>query len=299
MDNKNVKTVLCGREFTDEEIDDIKYIVKRFPLLSRTELANTICENINWIDAKGNNKFNSAAELLLKLESKGEIKLPERQGKGRIKSSGITFSKATDKPEKILIELKPLEPIKLELVLEKKYRDLWNEYIARYHYLGYQNPFGAHQRYYILSRQGEKLGCILFAASAWTLAERDKWIGWTSEDRIKNLNLIINNTRFLIFPWVQVKNLASKVLSLAIKQVSSDWFNRYGYEPVLLETFVDTEKYKGTCYRAANWVYIGNTTGRGRMDRYNQKELSQKQIYMYPLVKDYKKYLFTKIEGDL
>ena len=167
---------------------------------------------------------------------------------------------------------------------------LWNEYVERYHSLGYKRPFGAHQRYFIWSGNvpKQRLGCMLFSASAWALSERDEWIGWSKEDRSQRLHLIVNNTRFLIFPWVQVKNLASKALSLAIKQVSLDWKERYGFEPVLLETFVDVEKYKGTCYQAANWVKLGLTAGRGRMDRHHKRLSSPKQIYMYPLRADFR-----------
>jgi hypothetical protein len=162
--------------------------------------------------------------------------------------------------------------------------------VDSYHQLGYKRPFGAHQRYFIWSSSPEKrrLGCMLFSASAWALAERDRWIGWSKEEKSQRLHLIVNNTRYLIFPWVKVKNLASKALSLAARQVRVDFLERYGYEPVVLETFVDTEHYKGTCYKAANWVLLGETAGRGRMDRYKQYLSSPKQIYMYPLRRDFR-----------
>ncbi|MFU8793846.1 MAG: Druantia anti-phage system protein DruA, partial [Dethiobacteria bacterium] len=131
------------------------------------------------------------------------------------------------------------------------------------------------------------LGCLLFAASAWALLPRDEWIGWTKTDRSLRLNLIVNNTRFLIFPWVRIKNLASKVLSLAVKRIGDDWQKRYGYRPLLLETFVDPEKYPGTSYRAANWTYLGQTKGRGRMDRYKKRALTRKDIYVYSLRADF------------
>lgn len=288
------KILLSGREFTQNEIDDIKYIVKMFKNLTRTEIANTICENFNWFDAKGKNKVSSAAEMLKKLEEQGQIVLPDKKGKGRPKSKGIKVTTRTDAPLKEKHMMKEIEPVAVEIVTSKEQRILWNEYVERYHYLGYKQPFGARQEYFIISGNGEKLGCILLAASAWALEARDKWIGWNEEERIKHLNLIVNNTRFLIFPWVKVKNLASHALSLVSKRVRQDWLLRYGYEPVLLETFVDIEKYLGTCYKAANWIYLGNTTGRGRMDTQNKKTLSQKQIYMYPLVKDFRKYLCSK-----
>lgn len=150
------------------------------------------------------------------------------------------------------------EPIGLEPLRSRDSIKLWNEYVHRYHTLGYKRPFGAHQRYFITTETRQKpLGCLLFAAAAWALIARDEWIGWTQTDRSLRLNLIVNNTRFLIFPWVCIKNLASKSLSLAAKRIRSDWQERYGYSPVLLETFVNPEKYRGTCYQAANWVYLG------------------------------------------
>jgi len=287
------KILLCGREFIHNEIEDIKFMVKMFKNLSRTELANTVCENLNWVDAKGKNKVNSAVELLKKLEKRGEVKLPESKGKEKVKRE-ITFTQRTDEPLSGKCNMKDIEPVSVELVKIKEEKQLWDEYVHRYHYLGYKQPFGARQRYFIVAGNGEKIGCMLFAASAWALEARDRWIGWDEEDRIKKLNLIVNNTRFLIFPWVKVKNLASRALSLVGKRIRTDWYKRYGYKPVLLETFVDTERYQGTCYKAANWIYLGKTAGRGRMDRFNKKALSQKQIYMYPLVKDFREYLCSK-----
>ncbi|MEG3067688.1 MAG: DUF4338 domain-containing protein [Syntrophaceticus schinkii] len=168
-----------------------------------------------------------------------------------------------------------------------------NEYVHRYHTLGYKRPFGAHQRYFITTGTREKtpLGCLLFAAAAWALTARDEWIGWTQIDRSLRLNLVVNNTRFLIFPWVCVKNLASKSLSLAAKRIRSDWQKRYGYSPVLLETFVNPKKYRGTCYQAANWIYLGKTAGRGRMDRHTKRLLTPKDIYVYPLAADFRSQL--------
>jgi hypothetical protein len=179
-------------------------------------------------------------------------------------------------------------------VQTKKERDLWNEFIERHHYLGYKRPFGAHQRYFIVSKSGEdrRLGCLLFSASAWALDCRDAWTGWSKRDRSKRLHLIVNNSRFLLFPWIRVKNLASHVLSLAVKRVPKDWEERYRYRPVLLETFVDPEQYEGTSYQAANWIFLGRTTGRGRMDSQHKRHgLSPKLIYVYPLEKHFRSHL--------
>lgn len=295
MEEGNAKesVMLSGRRFTDEELEDVKYIVRMFSHLTRNELAKTICEGLSWETHKGEYKLNSCLELLERLEAKEVITLPKkRMTKPPIREKVIP-GEQTESESEIRGSVTELGIIKLEAVRSQEAMRLWNEYVERYHILGYKRPFGAHQRYFIWSVGETKrlLGCLLFSASAWALSERDEWIGWSKEDRSQRLHLIVNNTRFLLFPWVKVKNLASKALSLAAKQVRIDWQERYGYEPVLLETFVDVELYRGTCYQAANWVKLGLTAGRGRMDRYNKHLSSPKQIYMYPLRPDFRVHL--------
>ena len=146
-------------------------------------------------------------------------------------------------------------------------RECWKAYLQTYHYLGYRQPVGAHLGYFVVSEpRQQRLGCLLFSASAaWALAPRDQWIGWEDKHRKKLLHLVLSNDRFLIFPWIQVPNLASHALSLATKQIGDDWVQVYGYRPVLIETFVDPTHFAGTCYRAANWQFLGHTQGRGRL----------------------------------
>lgn len=287
--------LLCGRMFTPEELQEIREIVRLFPKLSLTELALTVCETLSWFSPNGKYKLESGRELLKKLASRQWIKLPEKKNGRRPGKEQIILGMKTEEEAEIMGRVSDFR-IELEAVHSKEGIRLWNEYVERYHMLGYKRPFGAHQRYFIWSDLPEKrrLGCLLFSASAWALAERDAWIGWSKEERSRGLHLVVNNTRFLIFPWVKVKNLASKALSLAAKQVRRDFQERYGYEPVLLETFVDTKHYKGTCYRAANWISLGQTAGRGRMDRYKQYLSTPKQIFVYPLVADFREYLCGK-----
>lgn len=281
---------LSGRLFTNEELEDVKYIVRRFAHLTRNELAKTICEGLSWETHKGEYKLNSCLELLEKLDAKEVIKLPKKRITKPAVREKVIPGPQTEREPSIQGTVSELGQIQLEAVRNQAEMRLWNEFMERHHILGYKRPFGAHQRYFIWSGNvpKQRLGCMLFSASAWALSERDKWIGWSKEDRSQRLHLIVNNTRFLIFPWVQVKNLASKSLSLVVKQVPLDWKKRYGFEPVLLETFVDVEKYKGTCYQAANWVKLGLTAGRGRMDQYHQQLSSPKQVYMYPLRADFR-----------
>lgn len=295
----NHKILLCGREFTEQELADIKYMVRRFPKLSRRELSQTICENIGWLTPNGEYKTLACLELLKKLQAQDMFQLPPSRNKNlKKRKEQVRLTPQTESGPELNIPLAELEPIYLETVTDRAGRALFSEYLERYHYLGYKRPFGSHLRYFIWAKDQLLLGCLLFAASAaWALEARDNWICWTEADRSQRLYLVVVNTRFLIFPWVHVENLASRVLSLAVKRIRSDWQKRYNYQPVLLETFVDTEKYSGTAYRAANWLYLGETTGRGRDDRDNKATLPIKQIYVYPLVKDFRDYLLGK-EGE-
>ena len=292
---KEGHVLLSGRWFSKKELDDIKYIVKTFPNLSRNELALTICEGLSWLAPNGKHKVESCQKMLEELEKQGEVVLPPKRSMRSPTIPKIKPGSRTNAKPKITGSVGDVAPVKLKTVRSRDGIKLWNEYVERYHALGYKRPFGAHQRYFIASKpRAELLGCLLFSASAWALAERDDWIGWSKQDRSQRLSLIVNNSRFLIFPWVQIKNLASKALSLAAKQVIVDWQERYGFKPVLLETFVDGAEYRGTCYQAANWLYIGDTVGRGRMDRYRKFPSSPKKIYVYPLQSDFKAVLQGK-----
>lgn len=183
-----------------------------------------------------------------------------------------------------------LGPLSIKPVSSTKESQLWNQFIQRYHYLGYKPPPGARIRYLVQCPNGF-LAAISFSASAWKTAPRDKWIGWTDIQREKNLHLIVNNSRFLILPWIKSKNLASKILSLCAKQLPSDWLTMYKYQPVLMETFVEKNRFHGTCYRAANWILVGQTQGRGKKDTYHLHPLPIKDIWLYPLNPNFKNIL--------
>ena len=167
----------------------------------------------------------------------------------------------------------------------------WREQVERYHYLGCRVPFGAHLRYWV--RYGERdLACLLWTSPAWKMQARDTWIGWTDQQRRRNLQAIVNNGRFLILPWVNVKGLASKILALSARQMPREWEMRYGRRPLLLESLVDAGRFRGTCYRAANWIAVGQTAGRGRMDQEHEAYgRAVKDIYVYPLVRDVRRWL--------
>jgi hypothetical protein len=276
----------CGQIVSKEQLDEIIEIIETFPNISRTELASTICELYSWRRCNGKLKSVECRQFLERLDEKGFVKLPASRTQFVKKSATRIYkTQKADIQPSIFVTLKELLPLKLLRVKDQQQRQLWYEYIDRYHYLGYQLPFGAQLRYFINSdATGDMLGCFQFSSPAWKMAPRDQWIGWSDEQRKVNLQKIINNSRFLIFPWVEVKNLASSVLALAVKTVPQDWQRIYGYRPVLIETLVDGKRFKGTCYKAANWIHMGKTTGRGRMDRGNQKQgAAVKDIYVYPL----------------
>jgi hypothetical protein len=189
-------------------------------------------------------------------------------------------------PEPVECAARECEPLELVLVAGERESRLWRQQVERYHYLGCRVPFGANLRYWVRNRRRE-LACLLWTSPAWKMQARDEWIGWSDDQRRRNLQSIVNNGRFLVLPWVRVKGLASKILALSARQVPRDWEVHYGHRPLLLETLVDAARFRGTCYRAANWIQVGQTAGRGRMDR-EHKAHGQviKQIYLYPLVRD-------------
>src|ERR1700674_332572 len=287
---------LCGRNFTAQEICDIQETIE-FCGLSWHELLQTICEHLECITPAGQNKVDSCAKALQKLEAQGLVTLPaKRVCKGSRQK--IKQGNRTDSQDEMAGTVGDYTPIRLWPVTEKEEMALWNEYVQRYHALGYKRPFGAHQRYFIEEARGRRLGCLLFASSAWALAERDEWIGWSERDRAQRLNWVVANTRFLIFPWVHIRNLASTALAMVARRIGGDWQQRYGYAPVLLETFVDAEHYRGTCYQAANWIGLGTTAGRGRMDRYKQYLSTPKIIYVYPLARDFRSRLCDQSQSE-
>jgi Domain of unknown function (DUF4338) len=281
---------LAGRAFTVEEMQDLLETVRVCRGLSRAELVRTVCEHLDWVGPKGRYKVESCGKALQKLEALGLVKLPVR-GLGGGPEAKIVIGARTDPEEEMVGTARDVAPVELEPVGGKESIQVWNEYVHRYHPLGYKRPFGAHQRYFVVGRGGRRLGCLLFAAAAWALGERDRWIGWTERDRAQRLNRIVANTRFVIFPWVRLKNLASQALALVAHRIGADWEQRYGYVPVLLETFVELERYRGTCYQAANWIRLGETRGRGRMDRQKQYLSRPRAIYVYPLVADFRRWL--------
>ena len=284
----------CGQVVSKNQLSEIVEIVDTFSKLSRGELANTICELFSWKRPTGKLKTVECRQFLERLDARGIIRLPSSRKQNRKPTkAAVPRTAQADTQAPISAKLSELSPISLSRVKTKEQRQLWYEYVDRYHYLGYQLPFGAQLRYFIKSgaSQALALGCLQFSSPAWKMAPRDRWIGWNDEQRQRNLQKVINNSRFLIFPWVQVQNLASSVLALAVKTVPDDWQSCYGYRPVLMETLVDQKRFKGTCYQAANWIHVGQTLGVAKSGNRHRHHGRPKAVYLYPLTKDFRERL--------
>jgi hypothetical protein len=271
----------------------MRQIALEFSALGVTEIARTVCELLEWKRPGGGLKNHECRQLLERLAAEGLLKLPDLRKLGGRGPRRADLSRPYPEPAPVAGAASECEPLELALVEGKAESRRWREQVERYHYLGCRVPFGANLRYWARNRDRE-LACLLWTSPAWKMQARDAWIGWSDEQRQHNLQSIVNNGRFLILPWVHVKGLASKILALSARQLLRDWETRYGRRPLLLETLVDTARFRGTCYRAANWVHVGQTAGRGRMDRNHQAQgQAVKDIYLYPLVRDARLLLCT------
>lgn len=285
----------CERTFRSDELELMRQMARDFSGLGVTEIARTICELLEWTRPSGGLKNHECRQLLERLQAEGFLELPELRKRGGRGPRQPDISESCSKSAPVACAAGECEPLEMALVEGKTDSRRWREQMQRYHYLGCRVPFGASLRYWV--RHGEReLACLLWTSPAWKMQARDQWIGWSDAQRRQNLQAIVNNGRFLILPCVAVKGLASKILALSAKQMPRDWETRYGCRPLLLETLVDASRFRGTCYRAANWMHIGHTTGRGRMDRTHQAHgQAVKDIYIYPLVHDARE----RLCGDL
>jgi len=278
----------CGREFTPEEICLIQEVIGTCGGISRRELAFTVCELLEWKRPGGGLKDRECQDLLEALENKGLLNLPEKRRQGSIRPKKTEPVVPCEQPYSSFSgSLGSISPLDIQRVQTREQRDRFKDLVSRYHYLGYATPYGARLQYlaYSSQPQHEVVGCIQFSSPAWRMKARDQWIGWDDERRRVGLQQIVNNSRFLVL--ARVRNLASMMLSLSLRQLSLDWQKHYGLEPLLVETLVDRQRFHGGCYRAANWIDVGNTSGRGRMDRTHQRHGAQvKTIFVYPLVKN-------------
>jgi hypothetical protein len=279
----------CGRHFAAAEIDLIRELIALSPPISRYRLSREVCARLNWRRADGSLKDMSCRVALLRMQADELFTLPPPRNARpvayhahpEIESAVLAPSSAPSVD---------LARLRVELVVTKPDSLLWNAYIERHHYLGHQLMPGAQLRYFIRAA-GDIVALLGFGASAWKTQPRDAFIGWTPEQRRRNLHLVVNNARFLILPWVHCRNLASRALALISRRLAEDWHARYAYRPVLLETFVEKPRFAATCYKAANWQYLGDTQGRGKLDTLHRHAEPIKSIWIYPLVRDFRRSL--------
>jgi hypothetical protein len=280
-----------GKVATNEEVDFIRRLIAANPGDSRRVLSKKICQAWNWVQPNGALRDMVCRGFLLRLESAGYIKLPAK----RFTPNNPLANRKS--PSRIDINQEPIcgcllkdKPFEIRQVRQTIHEKLFNSLMAQYHYLGYVHPVGEHLKY-IVYIQERPIACFSWSSAPRHIGCRDKYIGWPGEIRRKNLHLIAYNSRFLILPWVRIRFLASHLLGRMAKVVSLDWERVYSHPIYFLETFVDTERFKGTCYKAANWIYLGNTTGRGKNDHTNKINRSIKAVWGYPLSMDFREVL--------
>ena len=278
----------CGRSFTMAELEGIRKLITDNPAVTRAHLSRLVCEQLRWRRDNGQLKDMSCRVAMLRMQDDGLLQLPPPRNTN---NNGKPYLRRTRKaePQTPLEAASPRElgELRLELVTDPQHSHLYNEYLDRYHYLGYQPLPGDQLRYFI--RANDRIIALLgFGAAAWKTQPRDRFIGWSPKQRQSRLHLLVNNARFLVLPWIRCKNLASRILAMAARQLADDWQHRYGYRPLLMETFVEQHRFRGTCYRAANWIYLGETKGRGKLDIHKQALLPKKTIWVYPLDKNFR-----------
>lgn len=281
---------VCGRVFSSADLDVVRSIIERDPKPCRTAIARETCELLGWRTVHGRLKEMSCRVALIRLEARGWLRLPAPLKRNGNRTGYRVVETLVVPPAPLAESAVRMKDVGVRPVMSREDSRLWNEAVSRFHYLGFRPLPGAQIRY-LVERGSDLLGVVGFGAAAWKVAPRDRWIGWSHEQRRKNLHRIVNNARFLILPWVRRKNLASFVLARCAERIGDDFEARYGYRPVLLETFVERERFKGTCYRAANWTLVGETQGRGKLDRKMLFALPVKRIYVYPLVSHFRQVL--------
>ena len=281
-----------GQTISREQIAFLKDFIASHPDSSRWKLSRQLCAELGWKQANGALRDVVCRGLLLLLERAGELELPpvRRKIRGQRPSE-------RKKPEAFLVDRTPVEttlaelgPIEIWQVRRSGEEPFFNSLLEHYHYLGYEQPVGEHLKYLVFGG-GRPLGCLAWSSAPRHLGPRDRFIGWDREACKRNIHLLAYNTRFLILPWVRVPHLGSHILGRMRRQASADWQQLYGHPVYLLETFVDPARFRGTCYRAANWIVVGETTGRGKDDQTNRANRPIKQILLLPLVKDFRRRL--------
>ena len=287
----NEQRILQGRLITPGDVDLIRSLLNENPGWHRTRLSRELCERWSWKNGVGRPKDMACRTLLLKLERLGEITLPPRRGASVNGFRNKNIPRVSYEQTPITGRLKQLLPLRVVPVETEPDRRLWATLLNEHHYLGYSGSVGENLKYLIRDQSDRPLSCLLFGAAAWKAGARDEFIGWDKAAREQGLPLIANNMRFLVLPWIRVPHLASHILSRVSRRISSDWQQRYAHAIYLLETFVERDRFRGTCYQAANWHRVGQTQGRSRNDRRHKLKVPVKDIYVYSLTRRFRRYL--------
>jgi hypothetical protein len=280
-----------GRSVTADDVAFIRSLIAAHPKASRRRLSLALCEAWNWRQFNGQLCDAICRGLLLVLHRSGAIQLPAPR------MTGVIYTVHRHRPQPVLVDQSPLvttvkdlQPVEILQVRRTSLEPLYDGLIEQFHYLRYCHPVGEHLKYVVFSRS-RPIACFAFSSSPRHLGCRDRFIGWTAEQRKANIRLIAYNTRFLVLPWVQAHCLASHLLSRMVRVVGHDWQRVYHHPLYFLDTFVDTERFLGSCYKASNWIYLGNTTGRGKNDHTHQPNRSLKAVWGYPVVNNFRELL--------
>jgi hypothetical protein len=293
----NVILKYRGREVTDAEVAFIRELIATHPTLSPRRLSEELCRAWNWVQPNGRPRDMVCRGLMLALHRKGHIRLPQR----RCTPPNPLLKRS--KPAAVEVDRRPLQtslrtlgPLRFEQVRRTRQEPLFNSLIEQHHYLGYTQPVGEHLKYLVFAQE-RLVACLAWSSAPRHLGPRDRFIGWSAEARRRNIHLIATNMRFLIFPWVEVRHLASHILGRMARQLPGDWARIYGHPLYFLETFVDSDRFRGTCYRAANWIVLGRTTGRGKDDQTHRPNRSIKEVLGYPLDANFRQRLSEGQDG--
>jgi len=280
-----------GREITTEDATFIRDLIARHPDASRNLLSKKLCEAWDWRQPNGHLRDMVCRSLMLALHRAGHIELPPPRFKV---NNPLSHRKRPERPEvdqrPLRMSLKELGPLELRQVRRTEQEGLFNGLVETFHYLGYTQPVGEHVKYLVWA-SGRPVACFALSSAPRHLGPRDRYLGWSAEARKRNIRFIVYNSRYLILPWVQVPHLASHVLGWVARELSREWERVYGHPIYFIETFVDPARFKGTCYRAANWVRLGQTTGRGKDDHTNRPNRPLKDVWGYPLNKRFRELL--------
>jgi hypothetical protein len=292
MSTMNEDVLVQGRRLAAADIQRIRGLIAAHPDWSRRRLSEVLCAEWDWRNGSGRLKDMATRTLLVKLEARGLIQLPARRWPATNRMALRPRQPSLWRTAEVATTLKELGTLSvLEVSSDRIARAEFGDTLAEFHYLGHRGTVGENLQYTVTDATGRLLACLLFGSAAWKCRPRDEYIGWNAEQRSRKLHLLTNNTRFLILPSVRVPHLASWILGRVLHRLSSDWQQKYGHPIVLVETFVEQQRFRGTSYQAANWIRLGRTTGRSRQDCDHRLQVGVKDVYLYPLDRRFRREL--------